>query len=98
LKRAAASWRATLRPYDVLARYGGEEFALIVPGCGVVEATELVERLRSVTPEGESCSAGVAEWDRDEQPEALVARADAALYEAKRSGRDRIVAAPASVR
>jgi diguanylate cyclase (GGDEF)-like protein/PAS domain S-box-containing protein len=98
LKQAAGAWRTALRPYDVLARYGGEEFALIVPACGLDAAADLVERLRAVTPEGQSCSAGVAEWDRDEQPESLVARADSALYEAKRSGRDRIVAASVPVR
>ena len=96
LREAAALWRAALRPYDVLARYGGEEFALILPGCAMPEAYALVERLRSVTPERESCSAGLAEWDGMETAEALVGRADAALYRAKRAGRDRAIAAPAS--
>jgi len=89
-------WRKALRPYDILARYGGEEFSLILPDCSVPDAVSLVERLRGVTPEGESCSAGIAEWDRAEQPDALVGRADAALYRAKRAGRDRSVAATSS--
>jgi PleD family two-component response regulator len=46
-----------------------------------------------MTPEGESCSAGVVESAPDEAPETVLARADAALYEAKRGGRDRVVAA-----
>jgi PleD family two-component response regulator len=50
-----------------------------------------VERLRSATPEGQTCSAGVAYWDGKESPESLVGRADAALYEAKRAGRDRVM-------
>ncbi len=94
LEQAAGAWQSVLRPYDVLARYGGEEFAVILPSCALEDAMRLVERLRAVTPRGESCSAGIAEWDGDEQPETLVGRADAALYRAKRSGRDRTVAAP----
>ena len=46
-----------------------------------------------MTPEDESCSAGLAVWDGDEEAEGLVGRADAALYRAKRGGRDRVVAA-----
>ena len=49
--------------------------------------------MRSVTPGSETCSAGVAQWDVDETPEGLVRRADAALYEAKRTGRNRSVTA-----
>ena len=58
-----------LRPYDILARYGGEEFSVILPGCELEDALNLVERLRAGTPEGESCSAGIAEWDGEERPE-----------------------------
>jgi diguanylate cyclase (GGDEF)-like protein/PAS domain S-box-containing protein len=94
LKQAAAAWRTSLRPYDTLARYGGEEFSVILPGCTLDDARALVERLREQTPEGETCSAGIAEWDGSEQAEALVGRADAALYRAKRAGRDRSIVAP----
>jgi diguanylate cyclase (GGDEF)-like protein len=93
LRGAAASWRETLRSYDILARYGGEEFSVILPGCTIDDGMRLVERLRAGTPEGESVSAGIAAWDGEEAPEALVGRADAALYRAKRAGRDRTVAA-----
>ena len=93
LTDAAIAWRTALRPYDILARYGGEEFSVILPGCDLPDAVTLVERLRAGTPEGESCSAGIAEWDGVEQPEALVGRADAALYQAKRAGRDRSITA-----
>jgi diguanylate cyclase (GGDEF)-like protein len=89
LAEAATAWRATLRPYDVLARYGGEEFSVILPGCAVPDALALVERLRAETPDEQSCSAGIAEWDGEERPETLVGRSDAALYRAKRAGRNR---------
>jgi len=95
LTEAAKQWSSTLRPYDILARYGGEEFSVILPGCDADAAVSLVVRLRAVTPEGESCSAGVAEWTGDEHTEHLVGRADAALYEAKRRGRNRTIVATA---
>ncbi len=90
LAEAADAWLGVLRPYDMLARYGGEEFSLLLPDVDADDATALVERLRAGTPEGETCSAGIAEWDGEESAESLVGRADAALYAAKRAGRDRI--------
>lgn len=89
LAAAAAAWRRELRPTDVLARYGGEEFAAILPACALDDAHQVVERIRSATPSGQTVSAGIAEWDRTEDAAALVARADAALYAAKAAGRDR---------
>ncbi len=94
LKEVAAAWRAVLRPYDLLARYGGEEFSLILTDAQIEDATWVTERLRISTPGGASCSVGIAEWNRDEAPATLVERADQALYEAKRGGRNRTVAMP----
>jgi diguanylate cyclase (GGDEF)-like protein/PAS domain S-box-containing protein len=86
-------WRQHLRVTDFMARYGGEEFAALLPACPPEEAIAAIERLRIVIPEGQTCSAGVAYWDGQEGMEALIGRADTALYEAKRAGRDRVITA-----
>jgi diguanylate cyclase (GGDEF)-like protein len=93
LKEMAVAWASQLRGTDFLSRYGGEEFALALPGCGVDDALAVVERLRAAIPIGQSCSAGVACWDGHESAADLLDRADRALYDAKRRGRDRILLA-----
>ena len=93
LKAAAGAWRGSLRATDVLARYGGEEFVAVLPNCDLEDALVLLARLRKETPERQTVSAGLASWDGEEAPEALVARADAALYEAKNGGRNQVVVA-----
>ena len=93
LKEAAAAWQAQTRKADVIARYGGEEFAIALVDCELSEAAEALELIRAATPEGSSSSAGVAQWDGSESEAELVARADAALYAAKRGGRDRVITA-----
>jgi diguanylate cyclase (GGDEF)-like protein len=75
----------------MLARYGGDEFALLLPDCPLDEAFAVVERMRSATPGGATASVGVAYTEGSEQTEALVARADSALFEAKRRGRNAVV-------
>jgi diguanylate cyclase (GGDEF)-like protein/PAS domain S-box-containing protein len=93
LTQAADAWRAQLRGGDVLARYGGDEFAALIPGRPLDTALVVIERLRRSTPQGSGCSAGVAVWDGAESATDLFGRADAALYVAKQSGRNRIAAA-----
>jgi diguanylate cyclase (GGDEF)-like protein len=95
LAGAAVTWRRELRPTDILARYGGEEFAAVLPACSLEGAQVVVERIRAATPGGQTVSAGIAQWDGSEDNEALVARADAALYRAKAAGRDRALIAAA---
>ena len=90
LQAATAAWSAQLRQVDLLARYGGEEFVLLLPGAAATEAVALVERLRPHTPQEQTFSAGVAVWDGIETADALVQRADQALYAAKSAGRDRV--------
>jgi diguanylate cyclase (GGDEF)-like protein/PAS domain S-box-containing protein len=93
LRNCAAAWRMALRGSDFLARYGGEEFAALLPDCDLEGAMEVIERLRLNTPEVQTVSAGVAQWNGYEVAAALIDRADLALYEAKRGGRDRATAA-----
>jgi diguanylate cyclase (GGDEF)-like protein len=90
LVEATAAWTAELRPGAELARIGGEEFAVLLPRTDLAGAAATLERLARRTPRGQTCSAGVAEWNRSESPDALMRRADEALYAAKRAGRDRV--------
>jgi diguanylate cyclase len=90
------------RRNDFVARYGGEEFAVILPDVDAIDAPKLAERvLRAVRersfaedpPLMVTCSAGYAPLVRGEAAADLLQRADRALYEAKRNGRDRAVSA-----
>ena len=88
VKETAARWRDELREVDVLARLDGVEFGLILPGCGLGEAVEVLDRVRGATPRGQTASAGVARWDGEEPAELLMLRAQDALAAAKSSGRN----------
>jgi diguanylate cyclase (GGDEF)-like protein len=99
LRSLAAVGRETLDDEQILGRIGGEEFGLLLPGLGVQQGVQTAERLRRAfaavshrLPEPVHCtlSVGVAERDlADPGLDALLSRADRALYEAKRAGRDR---------
>jgi diguanylate cyclase (GGDEF)-like protein len=89
LREVATEWGRLLRASDLLARYGGEEFAVAFPAWPLETALTVVDRLRAATPGGVTCSAGLVRWRAGESSDDLIARADATLYEAKRSGRNR---------
>ncbi|GJE26484.1 GGDEF domain-containing protein [Methylobacterium organophilum] len=89
--------RADRRPDDTVGRWGGEEFMLVCPGAGLAEAASVAETLRRRIETTQlpvvglrTCSFGVAALRPGETADGLVARADAALYRAKRSGRNRV--------
>jgi diguanylate cyclase (GGDEF)-like protein len=88
LKEVGAAWASSLRDVDFLGRLDGGEFAALLPGCTLGEAVDVVDRVRGVTPRGQTASAGVAMWDGAEPADLLLARAEDALAAAKSAGRD----------
>jgi len=99
LKTLAAVVRERLRPADHLARFGGEEFVVLLPATPLAEAQQVLTRLqRSLTASlfmhdqkevFVTFSGGVTEWRPGEALEVTLERADEALYEAKRTGKNR---------
>ncbi len=103
LKSLARLLRQRLRSTDVIGRYGGEEFLIVMPETRSINAAMVVDSLRERftriehQPDGKSLrvsfSAGIAEWSAGTDASALIEKADAALYEAKRNGRNQVVVA-----
>lgn len=100
LAGAARELRTVLRQTDVFGRWGGEEFLVVLPGVSARAAHTVAERLRvhlrTHVLAGEravTASFGVATWRPEDSLGTLLARADARMYAAKRSGRDRTVSA-----
>ena len=103
LKSTAADLAGAVRKADLVARYGGEEFCCLLPETGRGGALTLAEKMRGTAAarqhawEGQeipvTVSVGVAEAVENDTVGALLQRADVALYEAKRTGRNRVVAA-----
>jgi diguanylate cyclase (GGDEF)-like protein len=108
LAEVAGRAARALRAGDLLARIGGEELAALLPGATLSAAAEVAERIRRAVAHGAiavdggalgvTVSLGCAALSAEEQDAAaLLARADARLYEAKRAGRNRVIWAPAPV-
>ncbi len=103
LRAVVARVIGEIRPVDILGRLGGEEFAILLPDTSPAGALLVAERLREtfagtpVDANGASvavtASFGVAALGNEEDLDALLARADAALYQAKNAGRNRVVEA-----
>jgi diguanylate cyclase (GGDEF)-like protein len=97
LRRVGDALRETVRSYDFVARYGGDEFVVIAIHADESTAAEVATRALdgirralgelSLAPGATVATAGVAEWERDESPTMLIARADQALLHGKQEGR-----------
>lgn len=101
LKSVSSTIRRSLRATDRLARHGGEEFVVMLPETPLSTARGALERIRAAVAklrfeaQGENVpitvSAGVVSWRSGESVDAVLDRADQALYEAKRLGRNQVV-------
>lgn len=108
LQSLADTMQHALREMDVIARLGGEEFAILLPETSLKQTTELAQRLRlkianesvAVAEGAEikfTVSIGIDEWrESDPNLDALLNRCDTAMYQAKNSGRNCVVAFPLS--
>jgi diguanylate cyclase (GGDEF)-like protein len=104
LRSFAQTLGETVRDIDTAGRWGGEEFAVVLPGTDLAGGTQLAERVRQAieirelaaedgSPLPVTASFGVAVFPQTGSLEGLIAAADGALYEAKRTGKNRVVAA-----
>src|SRR5579864_4930772 len=104
IRAVARVLQTSVREHDLAARFGGEEFALVLPGTRLEDARRTAERVRAAlanievptpagTPARVTASFGVAEFPTYGSVEGLVAAADAALYQAKRSGKNQVATA-----
>ncbi len=100
LRTFAITMFANIRGIDKFGRYGGEEFLLILPEASNIEALRILDRLRKIVADLDwstisqgmtvTLSAGVVTLRSDETADSILARADIALYQAKKMGRNRI--------
>jgi len=104
LRAVAGAMQGAVRERDLVARYGGEELAVVLPGSRLADARDAAERMRQAvaavavttadgTAVGVTASFGVATFPTYPSAEAVVGAADAALYQAKGNGKNRVAAA-----
>jgi diguanylate cyclase (GGDEF)-like protein len=99
LREAARVLQSKCRQTDVVARYGGEEFIIMLSGAGANEALAVAEKIRLAVAEkrfrfkgdlySPSISLGVAEYAGEKAKDELIGKADSALYESKRAGKNK---------
>ena len=102
IKSVGALIAGSVRRSDVAARYGGDEFAIILPGASKGDAVHIAERMRSLLsikkwrlnenggPDAVTMSIGIASLSPSDSAKELFERADASLYKAKASGKNRV--------
>ena len=92
--------KESIRETDIFARWGGEEFMILLPETDLDSAYSLAEKLRKIIQESRlctkheldvTCSFGVTLYDKNEPKDKFLKRVDEALYEAKRSGRNKVI-------
>jgi diguanylate cyclase len=101
LRHLAVVARDALRPQDTMARYGGEEFIVLLPDTPLERGIDAIARLQKVLAQKPfmnakdevriTFSAGVAQVMANEDANSAVKRADEAMYQAKRTGKNRVV-------
>ncbi|QYU67289.1 diguanylate cyclase [Leptolyngbya sp. 15MV] len=104
IRKVALTASEIMRGEDTVGRLGGEEFAVVLPDCSALDAYAACERLRVAMRETDleletghrvfvTLSVGIAVLGKDDTSADMIARADAALYDAKHGGRDRVLLA-----
>jgi diguanylate cyclase len=104
LRLVGMSMKQTIKGQDITARYGGEEFAVVLPNTGLRQALTVADHIRRAVMAKElkkkstgeilgrvTISVGVSMLKSDDDTDALIERADACLYAAKRNGRNRVI-------
>ncbi|MCS3546806.1 GGDEF domain-containing protein [Bradyrhizobium japonicum] len=104
LRLVGLSMKQTIKGQDITARYGGEEFAVLLPNTALRQALTVADHIRRAVMAKElkkkstgeilgrvTISVGVSMLKQGDDPDALIERADACLYAAKRNGRNRVI-------